>query len=479
MKSTLNKSDIDNLAYILYQTQNDPYLFVKVAFEWGKGELKDHSILDWQKDILIMIRDNLIDINTAIQIAVTSGHGIGKSALVSWLILWALSTMPNCKGVVTANTESQLKSKTWAELSKWHRLSIVKDLFTVTKTAIYSSDENTANTWRIDAIPWSENRPEAFAGLHNQNNRVLIIFDEASAIPSIIWEVAEGALTDKDTQILFIAFGNPTRSDGRFFECFGKYRHRWNIKKVDSRTVPITNKDTINKWIADYGLDSDFVKVRVLGEFPSKTDDTLISMDTVQQAEERTITNDMYRDAPKVIGVDVARFGSDSTCIAYRQGLKLHKIDKFKELDTLDTVDRVIKAINYYEPDAVFIDTGGVGAGVYDVLKHRGYNVTGVEFGSKPTQTAKYYNKRSEMWCLMADWLNNADIVEDEELRADLTGPRYMFRGDNGQILLEKKQEMKKRGLASPDAADAVALTFASNVVKNANKKLPSKQLIR
>lgn len=473
----LNKSDIDNLAYFLYETQNDPYLFVKAAFPWGKNELANHTILEWQKDILILIRDNIININEAIQIAVTSGHGIGKSALVSWLILWALSTMPYCKGVVTANTESQLKSKTWAELAKWHRLSIVKDLFTVTKTAIFSNDSNAEKTWRIDAIPWSENRPEAFAGLHNQNNRILIIFDEASAIPNIIWETAEGALTDENTQILFICFGNPTRNDTRFYKNFGVYRHRWHTRKIDSRTVPITNKETINKWIADYGLESDFVKVRVLGEFPSKSDDNLISIETVEQAENRTITNDMYREAPKIIGVDVARFGSDKTVIAYRQGLKLHKLDKYTQLDTLDTVDRVIKAIELYEPEAVFIDVGGVGAGVYDTLKNRGYDVISVDFASKSTEPNKYFNKRAEIWCKMADWLERADIVKDDELKEDLTAPKYFFKADGGQIQLEKKADIKKRGLASPDSADAIALTFSSNIVKNIKNRLPSVKL--
>lgn len=474
---TINKSDIENLAYILSKTQNDPYLFVQVAFPWGNDELKDHTILDWQKDILISIRDNLINVNQAIQIAVASGHGIGKSALVSWLILWALSTMPYCKGVVTANTESQLKSKTWAELAKWHRLSIVKDILTVSKTAIYSSDSMAEKSWRIDAIPWSEHRPEAFAGLHNQNNRVLIIFDEASAIPACIWEVAEGALTDKDTQIFFVCFGNPTRSDGRFYECFGRFRHRWITKKVDSRTVPITDKRQINKWVEDYGLDSDFVKVRVLGEFPSGADDSLIKLDTVIKAENRNITNDVYREAPRIIGVDVARFGSDKTVIAYRQGLKLHKIQKFSELDTMETADRVIKAIIEYEPEAVFIDIGGVGAGVYDYLKSVGYDVISVDFGGKASEPNKYFNKRAEIWCKMSEWLDNADIISDDDLKADLIAPSYTFKGDNGQILLEKKSDIKKRGLASPDCADAIALTFSSNVIKNRRNRLPNVKL--
>lgn len=145
-----------DLAYILARTESDPLLFVQAAFPWGKDELKNHSILDWQKDVLINLRDGIISLSEAVQIAVSSGHGIGKSALVSWLTIWALATKPNTKGIITANTEHQLKSKTWAELSKWHRLSIVESMFEVSKTAIYSSDERYEKTWRIDAIPWSE-----------------------------------------------------------------------------------------------------------------------------------------------------------------------------------------------------------------------------------------------------------------------------------------------------------------------------------
>lgn len=465
-----------NLAYILSKTANDPLLFVQVAFPWGRDELKEHNILDWQKEILTHIRTGIINLSEALQIAVSSGHGIGKSALVSWLILWAISTKPNTKGVITANTEHQLKSKTWAELAKWHRLFIARSMFEVSKTAIYSKNERYEKTWRIDAIPWSEHRPEAFAGLHNQGGRILIIFDEASAIPTCIWEVAEGALTDKNTQIFFICFGNPTRSNGRFYECFGRFRHRWITKKVDSRTVPITDKRQINKWVEDYGLDSDFVKIRVLGEFPAGSSTSLIKTEDILKAVERNIEENVYIHAPRILGVDVARFSEDKTVIAKRQGLKLHDLKKYNSLDTVEVSDAVIREINDFKPDAVFIDIGGVGAGVYDRLKWMGYNICGVDFAGKPNRKDKYINKRAEIWCNMADWIKSADILNDADLKEDLAGPTYYFRGDNAQILLEKKQDMKKRGLASPDCADALALTFASNVCGQ-KRQLPSLSL--
>lgn len=473
MGRMLNFNSGYDLAYILAATEKDPLLFVQAAFPWGKDELKDHSILEWQREILEAVKEGAISASDAVQIAVASGHGVGKSALVAWIALWSLATKPNTKGVITANTENQLKSKTWAELSKWHRLSIVAPLFEVTKTAVFSSDSRYEKTWRIDAIAWSEHRSEAFAGLHNQGGRILIIFDEASAIPPVIWEVAEGALTDKNTQIFFICFGNPTRSDGRFRECFGKFRHRWITKKVDGRNVPLTDKRRIEKWIADYGIDSDFVKVRVLGEFPSKSGEGLISRNDVERAAERILTDDVFSCAARVIGVDVARFGDDKTVIARRQGLKLFDLKKYASLDTMESADAVIEAINSFKPDAVFIDMGGVGAGVYDRLKSMNYNVTGIDFAGKPERRDKYMNKRAEMWCRMSDWIKRADIPDDIDLKEDLSAPRYYFRGDNAQIILEKKQDMKKRGLASPDCGDALALTFAGNVNKRAGN-LPS-----
>ncbi len=476
MKKQINGKNSSDLAYILTKLEKDPLLFVQVAFPWGHGELKNHTILGWQKEVLSYIKEGIISLRQALQIAVSSGHGIGKSALVAWLILWALSTKPDTKGIVTANTENQLKSKTWAELSKWHRLSIIENMFEVSKTAIYSKDGRYEKTWRVDAVAWSEHRPESFAGLHNQGGRILIIFDEASAIPSCIWEVAEGAMTDKNTEIFFISFGNPTRNEGRFYECFGRFRHRYYTLKVDSRTVPITNKSQINKWIEDYGLDSDFVKIRVLGEFPSSGSASLIQRNDITAACERELNESVFKHAPRIIGVDVARFGEDKTVIARRQGLKLFELKKYSSLDTMEVSDAVIREIESFKPQAVFIDLGGVGAGVYDRLKWLNYNVFGVDFAGRPERKDKYINKRAEIWCRMADWLKQADIPEDIDLKEDLAGPAYYFRGDNAQILLEKKQDMKKRGLASPDCADAVALTFAQNI-NNQQRELPSMML--
>lgn len=330
-------SEQDELLLWLAEVSNDPLAYVLGAFTWGEGELSRYpdGPDEWQREILNNIREGVMSIEEAIAAAqqhggeseckpimeaTTSGHGIGKSALVAWIILWAQDTLEDTKGVVTANTENQLKTKTWAEVAKWHRLSITSELFRMTATARFSVDPEHEKTWRIDMVPWSEKNTEAFAGLHNHGKRILIIFDEASAIPDIIWEVTEGALTDKDTQIIWLVFGNPTRSSGRFRDCFagGRFSHRWNSRAIDSRTVRISNKAQLDAWVADYGEDHDFVRVRVRGMFPRVDATSFISLDAVLAAQARQPEGQEH--LPLIVSVDVARYGPDSSVIAFRRG---------------------------------------------------------------------------------------------------------------------------------------------------------------
>ena len=166
----------------------------------------------WQREVLSAIGRSLSRVSDAIRIAVASGHGVGKSALVAWIIVWALATFRDTRGIVTANTATQLKTKTWPELTKWLRLAACADWFEISATSIASTEPAHERTWRIDAVPWSLRSTEAFAGLHNQGRRIFVAFDEASAIPDPVWETIEGALTDRDTEILWLATGNPTRS---------------------------------------------------------------------------------------------------------------------------------------------------------------------------------------------------------------------------------------------------------------------------
>lgn len=445
----------------------DPFGFVLYSFPWGeKGPLRDKDGPDeWQREILTAVRDGLLTIEQAIQAAVASGHGVGKSALVSWLLLWAMSTFEDTRGVVTANTENQLRTKTWAELSKWYRLCICRHWFRLTATALFSLQTGHEKTWRIDAVPWSENNTEAFAGLHNEGKRIIVVFDEASAIPDIIWETTEGALTDANTEILWFAFGNPTRNTGRFRECFGRFRHRWITRQVDSRNVQITNKEQIGQWVEDYGEDSDFVRVRVRGVFPRAGSMQFIDADRVDAAQKRAAEN-LPSDA-LVIGVDVARFGDDQTVIAFRKGRDARVLPwiTLRGADTMQVAARVAEAVKDHSPGGVFVDETGVGAGVVDRLKQLNVKCVGVNFGASPDgynlgEDVKVRNKRAEMWATAKEWLKHGAIPDDHELAADLTGVEYGYDADNA-IQLEKKEHMKKRGLASPDKGDALALTFA------------------
>src|SRR5262245_7965911 len=354
----MNPALLDWLASV----SRDPYAFVMGAFPWGEADSRlagfPNGPEPWQKEILDLIKNGLVDINKAIQLAVASGHGIGKTALVSWIILWAISTKPDTRGVVTANTETQLKTKTWAELGKWYHMFIAKDHFQFTATALFAKDTAHEKTWRIDMVPWSERNTEAFAGLHNKGRRILVVFDEASAIPDIIWETTEGALTDADTEILWCVFGNPTRNTGRFRECFPGQRHakEWRTKQVDSREVSLTNKDQINSWIQAYGEDSDFVRIRVRGVFPRTGEMEFISSEDVEKASFEEAWSEP-RDA-LVIGVDVARFGTNESVIAFRKGRDARTIPwiRMRGATTVQLAGKVAEAVSRYRVDAVFVD---------------------------------------------------------------------------------------------------------------------------
>ena len=458
-----NKAKNDGLvdiATFLGELTADPVKFVWAAFPWGEGELKGRSPQEWQLDILGAIRDGLVDIATAIRIAVASGHGIGKSALVSWLILWAVSTYEDTRGVVTANTDTQLRKKTWSELAKWHRLFIGKDLFKLTATSIFSVQDGHEQTWRVDAIPWSKDNPEAFAGLHNQGKRILILFDEASAIIDAIWTVAEGATMDADTEVIFAAFGNPTRNQGRFFECFNRQAKYWKHKQIDSRTVAISNKQQLAEWIEIYGEDSDFVKIRVRGIFPSTSDNQLISRDLAETALRRQLDKKQYEFAPAIIGVDPAWTGGDTLEIMLRQGLYSKVLETIPRNDNDMAVARkVARYQDDYSASAVFIDMG-YGTGIYSAGTDMGRSNWRLVAFAESAESAEYANKRAEMWGEMKKWLQEGGSIDDESMVDELTGPEC-FINRAGKQQLESKQDMKKRGLASPNKADALALTFA------------------
>lgn len=460
-QATSQEFDLDQeLINDMASFSHDPYAWVLYSFEWGKGELEGKAPEQWQIEILCAVRDGLLTPNEAIRVAVASGHGIGKSALVAWLILWAISTFEDTRGVVTANTENQLRTKTWPEVAKWHQRFIAKHWFTVTATAIFSSDPSHERNWRIDLTPWSISNTESFHGLHNLGKRLILIFDEASAIHDEIWNVSEGALTDANTEILWFAFGNPTRNTGRFHACFHKFRHRWKTKQIDSRTVSISNKTQIKQWEDDYGENSDFFKIRVKGEFPNTSDKQFIPADYINAARGKKLGMASYYYAPAIIGADPAY--SDEFAIFLRQGLFSKQIGSFKGLkDDMAAAGYLAKLEDEYKADAVFIDFGH-GSGIASAGKLMGREKwTLVNFGGASSLN-EYLNKRGDMWAQMREWLKQGGVIPDDpQLCEELSWPEWHMNVRTQKTVLESKEDMRKRGLSSPNRADALALTFA------------------
>jgi hypothetical protein len=337
---TPQKQLIDKFA----EFRNDPYGFVLFSYPWGqKGTwLEDMDGPDyWQAEVMETIRKELEkrdmtpeEVFASINIAVASGHGVGKTSLVSWLIHWFICCHPNPQIVVTSGTQAQLLNKTWRELAKWHKVSLQKEWFEWTKTAFYLKEA--PDTWFASAVPWSEHNADAFAGTHEKY--VLVIFDEASTIADIIWETVEGAMTTE--RCIWIAFGNPIRNTGRFKACFGKFRNYWITRKVDSRKAKMANKVQIERWRLQYGEDSDFFRKRVKGEFPLQASNQLISEATVDAC--RTFTAYGYETFPIFITCDVARFGEDKTVIMVNQGRKLHECIVMHHKDTVEIYTKIV-----------------------------------------------------------------------------------------------------------------------------------------
>lgn len=473
----------DELIETLAQFEADPYGFVIWAFPWGEpGTPLEHEELEeWQVALLkgigedlrkgLSLQDALNNVIMPVRYSRSTGHGVGKSAVAAMLTWWAMSTMVDTKGVVTANTETQLKTKTWPEIAKWHRMFIAKDFFEMTATAIFPRDPVHARTWRIDIVPWSEKNTEAFAGLHNISRRIFVLFDEASAIPDSIHEVTEGAMTDTDTQIIWVMFGNPTKNTGRFRETApdGRFGARWNFQSLDSRTVRRTNKKQIEEWIEDYGDDSDFVRIRVKGEFPRADLSSFIGLELAKEACLRKLPD--YNQEGLILGVDVARFGDDASVIYARRGRDARTIPprRFMGMDSRALTMKVYEAIWQLNPVVVCVDGGGIGGAIVDGLRELrpGCLIVEVTFGGKPDDFSneKYANKRAEIWGQMREWLKTGCVNEfiqgsDKTLVDQLTGPMYALNQQDA-IQLEKKSDMKKRGVPSPDDADALACTFA------------------
>jgi hypothetical protein len=407
-----------------------------------------------------------------IMFSTASGHGIGKTAGVSMLIKFILDTRPRSKIVVTACTAPQLQSKTWAELAKWHKISITKDLFS------YSSGRDSMGLRSIfDREGWNaigqtckEENADSFQGLHAATSTACFIFDEASGIPDKIFLARMGGLTDGEPMVF--DFGNPLHNTGMFFEnTVGRFKHQYITRQIDSREVSITNKALYAKWAKDWGEDSDYYKVKVKGQFPSVGAAQLISTEDVKRAQERPLIDD--HNAPLVIGVDVARFGSDASVLFPRRGAdaKSFPFEAYHQLDAVELADKVVEMVKAFrkigiEYAMIFVDTTGVGGPVLDILKHAGYRVMSVDFG-KSSSDNSYLLVGDMIWGRMRDAIRdflrlpNVSTEPGQRLYDQLTQRLYGF--SRSKIKLESKDDMKKRH-GSPDESDALACTFFMDI---------------
>lgn len=460
--------------------------FVLFAYPWGKENtpLERHQgPRSWQRDVLQAITAHLkaqtdkvtLELTPEMfRMATASGRGIGKSALVSWLADWMMTTRIGSTTIITANTEPQLKTRTFAEVGKWTTLLINSHWFDPTVLSIRPAEWFKAamvEQLKIDPMYyycmgqlWSEENPDAFAGIHNPKG-VLLVFDEASGIPNPIFTVSEGFFTEPVVDRYWCIFSNPRRNSGGFYDCFNEHKAYWHLRQIDSRTVEGTDQALFERMIRQYGVESDTVKVEVLGQFPTQGTKQFISNTIVKAAQDRAVEPDP--GAPLVMGVDVARYGDDASVIRFRQGRDARSIPpmRFKERDNMYVANEIARLIDKMKPDAVNIDAGN-GTGVIDRLREMGYRVTEVWFGGSST-SKEWANKRTEMWADLRDWLGGGCIDLDHGLFRDLTSPEYDYFGKaQDAVMLESKESLKGRGLPSPDDGDALALTFAGRVAR-------------
>lgn len=455
---------------------DDPLEWVHYAYPWNRGQLTGFTGPDrWQVGFLRewgeAIRLRQFDGMTPVmpyQTSTVSGHGVGKSALVGWIVGFILSTRPHCKGRVTANSIPQLETTTWPEIIKWANMMITRKWFRATsgRGAMKIVHREHPETWRVNGMAWDEHRPAAFAGLHASTSTPFYVFDEASEIPRIICETAQGGLTDGEPMLFM--FSNPTKASGFFFDSHHELRHRFATYNIDSRTAKMTNKALIKEWIDDYGLESDFVKVRVLGEFPVTSDRQFIPTDVVNKAMTLDREPTFTAIDPIILGVDVARYGSDESTIYIRRGrtMRWKEPKIFRGMDNYQLSLEVRKLAEELLPDAINIDSGG-GTGIIDNLRNWGIpNVNEVMFGGTSPDD-DYKDMATFMLAEFRRWLKGDGVTLpiDPILKRQLTSREYsMVEGKRGTVVkIESKDEMRDHAdkKESPDRADGGALTFA------------------
>ena len=412
--------------------------------------------LDYQAEFLEAIADG------ERKISIRSGHGTGKSTAASWAMLWYfLMHYPN-KVVVTAPTSSQLFDALFAEMKRW--INELPDAFKEVLNVKSDRVEHTAapSEMFISARTSRAETPEALAGVHSEH--VMLIVDEASGVPEQVFEAAAGSMSGHNATTIMLS--NPTRSSGTFFESQNRLADSWWTRRWSCVDSPLVSDEFIEEMKLRYGEDSNAFRIRVLGEFPQADDDTIIPFHLVETATHRDIEGDS--DLPSVWGLDVSRFGNDKTALCKRQGSVVTEIRSWAGLDLMQTVGRVVAEYEALlpskQPREILVDSIGLGSGVVDRLRELGLPVRGINVAEAPSMGGTYLNLRSELWFKTKAWFEDraCKLPKDDQLVAELTGIRYSFTS-SGKMKAESKDEMRKRGLASPDLADALCFTMASD----------------
>lgn len=470
----------------LHRQKDDLYNFVLAAYPWEqKGTVLEHHAgpKAWQRQDLQDLSDHILENQHRMaqgqtprmwKSATSAGRGPGKSARIGWLANWMATTRLGSTTIITANTEAQLKTRTFAEISKWTNLLLNSHWFEQSVLSIKPApwfaklvkDQLGIDTgyYYVQGQLWSEENPDAFAGVHNPHG-VLLVFDEASGIPASIFNVSTYFFTEPTLDRYWVVQSNPRRNSGGFFDCFHAEKTDWRLRHLDIRTVEGMDQALIEQEIEKHGIDSDVVRMEILGEFPKQGNKQFIGNDLVRAAQQRTLEPD--DGAALILGVDIARYGDDESVFRFRRGRDARTIPaiRHKNRDNMFIANELAKIIDAYHPDAVHIDSGG-GAGVIDRLKEMGYRVHEVRFGEAASD-AQWKYKRTEMYAALRDWLSLGCLDSDPRLFGDLTAVEYKPYGTAGdQTILQSKEEMRGLGYRSPDDGDALACTFARQVAR-------------
>lgn len=398
------------------------------------------------------------------RLGIRSSHGVGKTTAAAWAAIWYLATRYPVKIVLTSPTHSQLFDALFAELrSQLLKMpAFMQALFEVTSDRVVLKADPTGAFLSLKVS--SKERPEAMAGIHSEH--VMLIADEASGIPEPVFEAAAGSMSGQTA--VTILLGNPIRATGYFHSCFHPpLNETYWTKKVSCYDSPRVSQDFIDDMKSRYGEDSNAFRTRCLAEFPLADSDALLSRALVEAAMVREI--EAAPNTPLIISVDPARFGTDRTAMCLRRGPVVESIRYWQGLDLMSTAGVIVHEFETLSPQdketaEIMVDSIGIGAGLCDRLIELGLPVRAVNVSESSSIMSNCNRLRDELWFRVKEWIEakNCKIPYNEDLLTDLCSPKFGFLS-NGKLKVESKDEMRRRGVRSPDLADALALGFASS----------------